>query len=153
MLVGAEPKADFGTTELHQFRFIPAHFRELLRLSETDALTFPLKAPIQLDENQLARALAKIAYCTAIARYGLDGFDRRTIVDFIRGLYEFSQYLVGGTSDEVAPPDAGIDHAIILAEKIINGQTIIVSYVRLFANAGIASHGMPVYTVIVGKKA
>jgi HNH endonuclease len=151
-LTGAQPKADFGTTELHQFGFVPSHFRELLRLAETDALTFPVQAPIKLDETQFARALAKIAYCTAVTRYGLSGFDHSTIVDFILGRYKFSQYLMGGTSDEVPPPQAGIVHAILFSESVVNGEHVIVSFVRLFANAGIASHGMPVYTVVLGTR-
>lgn len=105
-----------------------------------------------MDENQFARALAKIAYCTALTRYGLNGFDRSTVVEFILGRYEFGQYLVGGTSETVPPPHPNVDHAIGLAETVINGEHLVVSFVRLFANAGTASHGMPVYTVVIGKR-
>ncbi len=68
MLTGAPPTADFGTEELHRFEFVPAHFRKLLSLAETDSLNFQI--PIKLDQDQFSRALAKIAYCTAISRYG-----------------------------------------------------------------------------------
>lgn len=47
-LTSAQPKADFGTTELHQFGFVPAHFRELLHLSEADPLTFPIQGARQI---------------------------------------------------------------------------------------------------------
>ena len=149
MLAGEKPSADFGADELHRFDFVPKHFRELLSLTESDSLNF--KVPIKLDEDQFARALAKIAYCEAIGRYGLDGFERTTIIDFIFGKYPFAQHLVGGTTAVVPPPmPKNIDHAIMLYETPIESKNYVVAAVRLFANTGTPTHGMPWYLVVLG---
>jgi len=153
MLTGAQPAADFGTEELHKFEFVPGHLRELLSLTETDTLNFPIPTPIRLDQYQFSRALAKIGYCTAVSRSGLSGFERATIVDFILGRYPYAQYLVGSTADAVAPPmPKNIDHAIALAEMPVAGRKMLIAFVRLFSNAGTATHGMPFYTVVIGNR-
>jgi HNH endonuclease len=151
ILTGAPPTADFATQELHRFEFVPAHFRKLLSLTDADLLHF--QPPIKLDQDQFSRALAKIAYCTTISRYGLNGCERTTIVDFILGKYPFAQYLVGGTTDSVSPPmPKNIDHAIALIETVIGKRNTIIATVRLFANTGTGAYGMPTYTVVVGPR-
>jgi hypothetical protein len=151
MLTGASPTANFATEELHRFDFVPAHFRKLISLADTDSLSF--QAPIKLNEDQFSRALAKIAYCTAVSRYGLNGFERTTIVDFILGKYPFAQYLVGGRTDDVSPPmPKNIDHAIVLMEMSVSQKNTIIAMVRLFANTGTGTHGMPAYTVMIGAR-
>jgi len=151
MLTGATPAADFGTTELHRFEFVPKHFRKLLKLSNTDTLSFLLE--VKMDQDQFARAVAKIAYCEAIARFGLNGFERTTIVDFILGRYPFSQFLVGGTPQEVDPPmPKKVDHAILLIDAPQETGSIVIGQVRLFANTGTSTHGMPWYLVILGAR-
>jgi hypothetical protein len=151
ILTGKIPSSDFGTEEFHRFEFVPKHFRELLSLAEADVLNFEL--PIKLDQDQFSRALAKIAYCEALARYGLDGFERTTIVEFILGRYPFAQYLVGGTAATVAPPmPKNIDHAIALFELLIGSRNFVIAAVRLFSNTGTPTHGMPWYTVVLGAR-
>jgi hypothetical protein len=150
MLTDASPTADFGTEEMHRYEFVPAHFRKLLSLNENDTFNFQL--PIKLDQNQFSRALAKIAYCTAICRYGLTGFERTMITEFIRGKYPFAQFLVGSTTEAVAPPMPNMDHAIGLTEVPISGRNTVVAFVRLFARTGTTAHGMPYYTVVVGTR-
>ena len=150
MLTGAPPTADFGTEELHRFEFVPAHFRELLSLNENDILNFEI--PIKLDLNQFSRALAKIAYCMAICRYGLKGFERTTITEFVRGKYPFAPFLVGSTTKAVAPPMPNIDHAIGLTEFPVAGRNTVIAFVRLFAKTGTTTQGMPYYTVVIGAR-
>lgn len=148
ILTGAAPTANFGTEELHRFEFVPAHFRELLSLNESDSLNFQVQ--IKLDENQFSRVLAKIAYCTAISRYGLNGFERKRIVDFILGNFPFAQFLVGSTTEDVAPPMPNIDHAIALMEVPIADRVTVIALVRLFARTGTVTQGMPHYIVVIG---
>jgi len=151
MLTAASPTANFATEELHRFDFVPAHFGKLISLADTETLSF--QSPIKLNEDQFSRALAKIAYCTAVSRYGLNGFERTTIVDFILGKYPFAQYLVGGTTNDVAPPMAkNIDHVIALMETSVFEKNTIIAVVRLFANTGTGTHGMPAYTVVIGAR-
>ncbi|KJC56975.1 hypothetical protein UP10_31500 [Bradyrhizobium sp. LTSPM299] len=150
MLTGAEQTADFKTTELHKFSYVPDHFRRLLSLGTAETLTFPLSAPLRLSENQFSRSLAKIAYCTAVTRYGLQGFDRKTITDFILGNYPYAPFLVGGSTDAVLPSMPGLDHLIALAEIPINEVKTLLGFVRLFAKSGTAAEGMPIYTVVLG---
>jgi hypothetical protein len=155
MLSGAQPTADFGVKELHKFDFVPTHFsterfRKLLSLTETDTVNFQI--PIKLDHGQFSRALAKIAYCTAIARYGLKGFERKTIVDFILGKYPFGQFLVGGSIGVDPPTPKNIDHVVALWETQIAQIDSVVAFVRLFSNTGTAKHGMPYYTVVIGAR-
>jgi hypothetical protein len=151
ILTGALPTADFGTEELHRFDFVPAHFRKLLSLTDSDSLRF--QTPIRLNQDQFSRALAKIAYCTAVSRYGLNGFERTTIADFILGKYPFAQYLVGGTTDAVPPPmPKNIDHAIALLETSVGQKNTVIAAVRLFANTGTGTYGMPMYTVVIGAR-
>lgn len=152
MLTESAPTSDFKTTELHQFQFVPDHFRKLLDLGETDALSFPITVPLRLSENQFSRALAKIAYCTALTRYGLNGFERKTIAGLILGSYPYAQYLVGSSTDAVLPPTAGVDHIVAMTEGVVQGVNIVIGFVRLFANSGIGQHGMPIYTVVIGAK-
>jgi hypothetical protein len=152
MLTGAEPTADFGTKEFHRFEFVPKHFKQALELTESDSVI--LYVPdFELDQDQFSRALAKIAYCESIRRYGLDGVDRTRIIDFILGRYPFSHHLVGGTIDTVLPPTPKrIEHAIFLVKAPIAGRDNVIAVVRLFSNTGTPTHGMPIYTVIVGDR-
>jgi hypothetical protein len=45
-----------------------------------------------------------------------------------------------------------IDHAIALAEMQVAGRKMLIAFVRLFSNAGTATHGMPFYTVVIGDR-
>jgi hypothetical protein len=52
-----------------------------------------------------------------------------------------------------APPMPSLDHLIALAEFPINETKTLLGFVRLFAKAGTAAEGMPIYTVVLGASA
>jgi hypothetical protein len=99
-----------------------------------------------------ARAIAKIAYCNVVARYGLDGLRPLVLPDLILGRYPCVPYFVGTDPGEPPPPDArNMRHAVQIATA--NGREglrFLVASVRLFAHSGTREHGMPIYHVVVG---
>jgi len=95
---------------------------------------------------------AKIAYCGAVAKYGIDGFRAFVLPDIILGRYPWVPYLVGSDPDPPPPPHPpNMRHAIEIATTTERGGLrLLVALVRLFADSGTAEHGMPVYRVVVG---
>ena len=97
-----------------------------------------------------ARAVAKIAHCSAVIMFGLGEFRPLWIPDVILGRYPYPLYLVGSTEPE--PPCAeGPGHEVHYGTATSSRQTMATVSVRLFANIitpdGI---GMPTYHVIAG---
>jgi hypothetical protein len=105
-----------------------------------------------LNNLVFARAIAKIAYCNVVARYGLDGLRPLVLPDLILGRYPCVPYFVGTDPGEPPPPDArNMRHAVQIATA--NGREglrFLVASVRLFAHSGTREHGMPIYHVVVG---
>jgi hypothetical protein len=98
-----------------------------------------------------ARALAKIAYCNAVMRYGLDGFRPVMLPDIILGRYPNVAYFVGSDPTQPGPPyPRGQQHSVGLGDLTYKNLKLLTASIRLFGDSGAGDKGMPFYTVIVG---
>jgi len=145
------PSKEFSGLASHLYNHIPENIRETLGLADGD--TAEIRPPdVIVDTEQFARAIAKIAYCQAIARFGFDGFRRLALPDLILGKYSCIPYFVGSVVDELPPPPqpAGPMHVIETVDVWVDGKRLLIAVIRLFAKNGTKEHGMPIYTVVVG---
>ena len=134
------------------FYHVPSNIRDTLGLEEGEQVHIVLPDH-RVDVNQFARALAKIAYCQAVARFNIDGFRRLALPDLIFGKYSGISYFVGSTTSPLPPPPEprGSQHRIITFDHWFNGgMRLLIARIRLFADSGTAEHGTPIYTVVVG---
>ncbi len=149
-LIGAKPSTVFQEYKAHVFYYVPPGIRETLKLSDGDMaqIHFP---DFQIDHHKFARAMAKMAYCQAVARWGLRGFRRLVLPDLILGKYPCVPHLVGCALVDPPPPhERKVVHVIDLRVVTIERMRLIVGSVRLFANSGTKEYGTPLYRVIVG---
>ena len=111
-----QPTEDFSVCNIRAYNFVPGNLRVLLEL--TDDAPDPLVhiASGTLNHIQLARAIAKIAYCNVVARNGLGGFRPLVLPDLILGRYPYVPYFVGTDPREPPPPSAkNLRHAVQIA--------------------------------------
>ena len=149
ILRGASPSNDFPGLAAHLFYHIPDHIKDVLDLSDGEAVE--IRPDVNGDAEKFGRALAKIAYCHAVSLPNLDGFRSLAIQDLILGKYSCVPYFVGSHTANPPPPDrSGPLHRIDLEDIWFGGIRLLVSHIRLFARDGIEQNGMPIYTVIVG---
>jgi hypothetical protein len=144
------PQKSFSNLHYYDFYSIPDDIENTLNI---EAPAFKIGPDDRrIDAEQFARAIAKIAYCTAIQYYGLDSFKPLVIRDLILGKYSAISYFVGSSLDlppEKDPPD--IPHRVNLEIGIWHKRIpVIVGHVRLFANCGTIGFGVPIYRVLVG---
>jgi hypothetical protein len=99
-----------------------------------------------------ARAIAKIAYCNAVLKYGLDGFRPLALPDLILGRYSNIPYFVGSDPDAYPPPPepAGVLHVVTHTNVEFGRLRYMTARIRLFAHSGTEGHGMPFYEVVTG---
>ena len=93
-----QPSPDFSVYNLRAYSFIPKNFRKTLGLAEGAPDPMVQIPPGEINNIAFARAIAKIAYCYAIAKYGLNGFRHLVLPDLILGKYPWCR-----TSWEVSP--------------------------------------------------
>jgi hypothetical protein len=132
------------------FYSVPDNIRETLNIRRSFFQIGPDNR--RIDAEQFARAIAKIAYCTAIQAYGIGSFKPLAIRDLILGKYSAISYFVGSSLD--LPPirdDADIPHRVNLEVGLWHNRIpVIIAHVRLFANCGTLEYGMPIYRVLIG---
>jgi hypothetical protein len=147
-----QPSPDFPVCNVRAYNFMPSTLRETLGLPEDAPNPIVHIASGSIDNVRFARAIAKIAYCGAVARYGADGFRPLALPDIILGKYSCVPYFVGSDPGDPPPRDPGqIRHGIDLATATgHDGVRLLVAAVRLFAHSGSPEHGMPIYRVVVG---
>jgi hypothetical protein len=150
MLSGAVASDDFSTAKAHVFYWIPPNIRETLKLEPSD--TAEIQIPdSKINIDKFARAIAKIAYCQAVVKWGLHGFRRLAITDIILGRYRFVSQFVGC---QIADPDRplpnNVKHLIRLSDEGIGSMRLLLAEVRLYGSSGTKSHGLPTYSVVVG---
>ena len=153
LLSGSEPRSTFEQESAHLYYYIPPNIKQTLNLR--DGQLAEIKPPdIRIDSHKFARAIAKIAYCQAVAVFGLRGFRRLIMPDLILGRYPFVPYFVGCEMKVPPPPGSakGV-HFVDLRIVTIGRMKLIIGSVRLFAHSGTAEHGMPIYRVVVGAPA
>jgi len=155
ILRGLRPSTDFDGLSAHLYYHIPVNIEDTLDL--TDGEIAEIRPDSNVDANQFGRAIAKIAYCNAMAYYGYDGFEHLKLPDLILGKYPYISFFVGSVLREPPPPNrTGPLHQIDLGDNwIYDARTqlsrrMLVTKIRLFGTDGTARNGMPIYTVVTG---
>jgi HNH endonuclease len=143
-----QPSADFPPSLAHTYIFVPEDIGDQLRLKVGEIAQ--IKAAIPINLATFGRALAKIAYCQAIAHYGLRGFRPLVMPDLILGKYPCIPHFVGNQPGNPPPSDRSLLHQIGFRDATLGNQRLVLAVVRLFANSGTAENGMPIYNVVVG---
>lgn len=149
---GDQPRPDFPSCRVRAYNFMPPNFRETLGLAD-DAPDPMVHIPSGTINNiTFARAIAKIAYCHAVAKYGLNGFRHLALPDIILGKYSCVPYFVGSDPGPPTPRDpSDRRHAVIFATATSpGGLRLMIAAVRLLAHSGTSEHGMPIYRVVMG---
>ena len=153
LVTGAPPSAVFQEYKAHVFYWVPPNIRETLNLRHGDVAEIPFPE-FRIDHEKFARAIAKIAYCQAVVKFGLRGFRRLVLPDLILGRYPSVPYFVGCPLANPNPPsDPKVKHVVQLSVVSRGPLKLMLGEVRLFANSGTAEHGPPVYYAIVGAPA
>jgi len=151
LLRSEQPQVLFTGLTSHMYWYVPPTIQKTLGAKDFESFAIA-PAEYKIDANQFARAIAKIAYCDAIARYGLEGFRPLALPDLILGKYTAISYFVGASVD--LPPRkevAGHQHRIVsIYPWVSGGMRLLVAHVRLFADSGTPDYGTPIYTVVVG---
>lgn len=147
-----QPSEDFPVCNVRAYNFVPGNLREILGLADEAPDPIIHIGSGTLNSIVFARAIAKIAYCNVVAKYGLNGFRHLVLPDLILGRYPCVPYFVGTDPGDPPPPDArNVRHAVQIATA--NGREglrFLVAAVRLFAHSGTREHGMPIYHVVAG---
>lgn len=150
---GNLPSSDFGHAKAHVYWYIPPSMRDTLGLRHGEIAEVRDTTPMP-NIQTFARAIAKIGYCQAILRYGLDGFRPFATADIILGKYPNVPYFVGVHHADPPPPDKnGVLHAIHFTNVTCGRMKYFTAFVRLFAHSGTAGCGMPLYEVVIGCEA
>ena len=150
LLRGNLPTTQFDHYKAHVFYSIPPNIKTTLGLRDGQLAEIPFPE-FRINHEYFARAIAKIAYCQAVAQFGLFSFRRLVLPDLILGRYPCIPYFVGCKIDDPPPPtDSSVMHVIQVCVEKINGIRLVVVTVRLFANSGVEGHGPPIYEVVVG---
>jgi hypothetical protein len=148
---GEPPQKSYTGLVANIYHHVPPNAGNALGLRHLEVAK--IRAENRVDTDRFARAIAKIAYCQAVAIYGLDGFKPLAIRDVILGKYTgISQFV--GSRLELPPPreERGKTHMILVYDASITHRLrLLLAAVRLFADAGTPEHGMPIYTVVVGQ--
>jgi hypothetical protein len=147
-----QPSPDFPVCNLRAYNFMPPNFRETLGLAD-DAPDPLVHIPSGTINNiTFARAIAKIAYSHAVAKYGLNGFRHLALPDIILGKYSCVSYFVGSDPGPPPPRDPSERrHAVVFATASSpGGLRLVIAAVRLLAHSGTGEHGMPIYRVVMG---
>jgi hypothetical protein len=150
ILTGAQPSAEFKEYKAHAFYWYSENLGKILGAMEGESIEIPFPN-FRIDHHKFARAIAKVAYCQTILKYGLHGFRRLVLPGLILGRYPNVPYFVG--SALIDPPkrlDGKVKHAIVLTETTIGKMRLLTASVRLCANSGTDEAGTPIYDVVVG---
>jgi hypothetical protein len=150
---GDQPRPDFTVCNVRAYNFMPSTLREILGLPDDAPDPLVHIASGEINNITFARAIAKIAYCGAVAKYGIRRFRSLVLPDIILGRYACVPHFVGSDPDPPPPPHPrNVRHAIeITTATEQSGLRLLVASVRLFAHSGTDKQGMPVYRVVVGE--
>ena len=153
LMTAAAPTTVFPEYKAHVFYWLPPNIRKTLGLADGELAQLPFPE-FRINHEKYARAIAKIAYCQAVVRFGLRGFRPLMLPDLILGRYPYIPYFVGCPLDDQDPPShPNVKHAIQLSTVARGQLRLILATVRLFSNSGTDKHGPPTYHVICGAPA
>jgi hypothetical protein len=149
-MIGKQISDDFGEAGKFTYWYVPPNLRDAIGLRDGDiARIIDTSPPHNL--VAFARGLAKIAYCNAVMKYGLDGFRPLATPDIILGKYPNLAYFVGSDPTQPsAPYRRGIQHSVGLGSIVYSNTNFLTATIRLFGDSGTKDKGMPFYTVIYG---
>lgn len=149
-MIGKQISDGFGEPGKFTYWYVPPNLRDTIGLRDGDtARIIDTSPPHNL--NAFARGLAKIAYCNAVTKYGLDGFRPLVTPDIILGRYPNIAYFVGSDPTLPSPPyRRGVQHSVGLGSITYPNTKFLTATIRLFADSGAQDKGMPFYTVIYG---
>jgi hypothetical protein len=151
-MIGKQISEGFGNPGRFTYWYVPPKFRHVIGLKDADiARIIDTSPPHNL--STFARGLAKIAYCNAVMKYGLDGFRHLATPDIILGRYPNIAYFVGSDPTPPSPPYArGRQHSVDLGSITYTHTKFSTATIRLFGDSGAGDKGMPFYTVIYGSE-
>jgi hypothetical protein len=147
---GAKITDEFTNDRTDVFWHVPDDIRKTLGLSDADKgeVINNIRPP---NLSTFARGIAKIAYCTAIIKYGLDGFRPLVTPQIILGQYPHIPYFVGPLPGPHGPPaPRGQQHTVEFGTIAYHRLKLMFANVRLFADSSAPEGGMPRYLVIYG---
>jgi hypothetical protein len=152
LMRGARPTDGFGDATTHLYWYVPPDIRETLNLRDAELAEIRNTSPAP-NLPTFARAIAKIAYCHAVAQFGLGGFRPLILPDAILGGSPCIAFLVGSDVKDPAPPHAPeFLHVIQHTNLTYRRWRLLTVRMRLFAHCGTPDNGMPVYEVVVGSE-
>jgi hypothetical protein len=151
-MIGNQLSEGFGNPGRFSYWHVPPKFRDVLGLDDGNiARIIDTSPPHNL--GTFARGLAKIAYCNAVMKYGLDGFRPLATRDIILGRHPNIAYFVGSDPTTPSPPyPRGRQHSVSLGSITYTHTKFLTATIRLFGDSGAGDQGMPFYTVIYGSK-
>lgn len=151
---GFQPSPDFEDAKAHVYWHVPDNMRQTLGLPDGE-LAIIKDTSRRINLTTFGRALAKIGYCHAVAKYGLRGFRRLVLPDLILGKYPNVPYFVGGDNHCLPPPPTprGKLHELQFQDITYLNLRLIVIAFRIFSHSGTKEHGMPIYRVVAGAPA
>lgn len=151
-MIGKQISDDFGNAGKFTYWHVPSNLRDAIGLKDGDiARIIDTSPPHNL--STFARGLAKIAYCNAVMKYGLDGFRPLATPGIILGRYQNIAYFVGSDPAQPYPPyKRGVQHSVGLGSIVYADTKFLTATIRLFGDSGAQDKGMPFYTVIYGSE-
>jgi hypothetical protein len=151
-MIGKQCHEGFGEVGRFTYWYLPPNIRDVIGLKNGDmARIIDTSRPHNL--STFARALAKIAYCNAVMKYGLDGFRHLATTEIILGRYTNIAYFVGSDPSPPHPPyPRGQQHSVGLGSITYEDTKFQTAIIRLFGDSGAGDKGMPFYTVIYGSE-
>jgi hypothetical protein len=151
-MTGRQLTEGYGNPGRFTYWYLPPNIRDVIGLKDGDiARVIDSSPPHNL--SAFARGLAKIAYCNAVMKYGLDGFRHLGTTDIILGRYPNIAYFVGSDPTAPSPPYArGHQHSVALGSITYSHTKFLTATIRLFGDSGAGDKGMPFYTVIYGSE-
>ena len=149
---GVQPAPTFEFASAHLYYFVPDNLRESLGLAAHETAEVLPQLAGEIDYSIFARALAKIAYCQAVANIGFGEFRSLVTTDIILGRYpNVPLYFVGSRIGDPPPPlSDNVLHAIDVSFLTTDRIKLIRVGLRLFASSGAGRNGLPSYEVVVG---
>jgi hypothetical protein len=149
-MTGKQLGEDFGNPGRFTYWYVPPKFRDVIGLKDGDIARVIDTSPAH-NLSAFAKGLAKIAYCNAVMKYGLDGFRHLATPDIILGRYPNVAYFVGSDPTQPSPPyKRGQQHSVGLGSITYTHTRFLTATIRLFGDSGAGDKGMPFYTVIYG---